>query len=573
MVRGEVSRPTGGPRASNLDDLAQQVAEILVRQSADGGAARADQHGGRPSDRRPQAAGQDGERGHAATRRPEEGARPRRREGPGQEGRGQEGARQPRRPRRRKPRPRRPAAKKAPAKKATAKKATQEGRHRRAPSSGRAAEPGGRDAGSTSSWSGGAWSPPPGRPSGRRRRAGPGRRVAWPTSRRGWWPRPSRSSSSGPARRFVGRGGDKLDAALDRFGIESAADGPSTPAPRPEGSPTASSSAGRPRSWPSTSATASSTPACGPTPGCVVLERTNIRTLDARRHLAAGAGPGRPGRRPTSRSSRSPPWSPVLAGPLAAPGADLVVLVKPQFEAGRAEVSRGRGVVRDPASGGAARSSGWPPPSRPPEPPSWGPWRPRPRPGRQRRVPPPRRAAAAPAPVPTADAVGGHARRGRGRRPTPGPAAMPVATVARPGQPGPGDGAPPGRRGRRPGCERRGPRGRGCSSSRPADRAAEPRARPASRSATADLRRRRPGREPRRRRDLPAARGPGLRRRHPGARGELRPARLPARRWSPPASSTALGPGPRRRRRHRGADALGHASTASSPRRRATTVR
>ncbi len=31
------------------------------------------------------------------------------------------------------------------------------------------------------------------------------------------------------------------------------------------------------------------------------------------------------------------------------PGADLVWLVKPQFEAGRQEVSRGRGVIRDPA--------------------------------------------------------------------------------------------------------------------------------------------------------------------------------------------------------------------------------
>jgi len=30
-------------------------------------------------------------------------------------------------------------------------------------------------------------------------------------------------------------------------------------------------------------------------------------------------------------------------------GADLVVLVKPQFEAGRSEASRGRGVVKDPA--------------------------------------------------------------------------------------------------------------------------------------------------------------------------------------------------------------------------------
>ncbi|MDP8987915.1 MAG: TlyA family RNA methyltransferase [Actinomycetota bacterium] len=34
---------------------------------------------------------------------------------------------------------------------------------------------------------------------------------------------------------------------------------------------------------------------------------------------------------------------------LAAPGAPLVPLVKPQFEAGRGEADRGRGVVRDPA--------------------------------------------------------------------------------------------------------------------------------------------------------------------------------------------------------------------------------
>ncbi len=41
--------------------------------------------------------------------------------------------------------------------------------------------------------------------------------------------------------------------------------------------------------------------------------------------------------------------APVLAGPVAAGAADLVVLVKPQFEVGRAEASRGKGVVRDPA--------------------------------------------------------------------------------------------------------------------------------------------------------------------------------------------------------------------------------
>jgi 23S rRNA (cytidine1920-2'-O)/16S rRNA (cytidine1409-2'-O)-methyltransferase len=39
--------------------------------------------------------------------------------------------------------------------------------------------------------------------------------------------------------------------------------------------------------------------------------------------------------------------APNLVG-LAAPGADLVLLVKPQFEAGREEASRGKGVIRDP---------------------------------------------------------------------------------------------------------------------------------------------------------------------------------------------------------------------------------
>jgi 23S rRNA (cytidine1920-2'-O)/16S rRNA (cytidine1409-2'-O)-methyltransferase len=35
--------------------------------------------------------------------------------------------------------------------------------------------------------------------------------------------------------------------------------------------------------------------------------------------------------------------------PLARPGSDLVVLVKPQFEAGREEAARGKGVITDPA--------------------------------------------------------------------------------------------------------------------------------------------------------------------------------------------------------------------------------
>ena len=39
---------------------------------------------------------------------------------------------------------------------------------------------------------------------------------------------------------------------------------------------------------------------------------------------------------------------PVLVGEVALPGAPVVILVKPQFEAGRAEASRGKGVIRDP---------------------------------------------------------------------------------------------------------------------------------------------------------------------------------------------------------------------------------
>ena len=81
-----------------------------------------------------------------------------------------------------------------------------------------------------------------------------------------------------------------------------------------------------------------------------VLERTNVRTL-----TLADLGAADPAYEPCPLvvadlsfiSLRS--VVPALTGPVSTPDADLVLLVKPQFEAGRAAVSRGKGVIRDPA--------------------------------------------------------------------------------------------------------------------------------------------------------------------------------------------------------------------------------
>ena len=75
-----------------------------------------------------------------------------------------------------------------------------------------------------------------------------------------------------------------------------------------------------------------------------VLERTNVR------HLVLDDVGSRPFPLVTadlSFISLAAVLPALLA--LAEPSADVIALVKPQFEAGRAEASRGRGVIRDPA--------------------------------------------------------------------------------------------------------------------------------------------------------------------------------------------------------------------------------
>ncbi len=75
----------------------------------------------------------------------------------------------------------------------------------------------------------------------------------------------------------------------------------------------------------------------------VVIERCNVR------NLTAADVPGAPRRVVADVSVISlTKVIPALVA-VAAPGADLVLLAKPQFEAGRQEVARGRGVITDQA--------------------------------------------------------------------------------------------------------------------------------------------------------------------------------------------------------------------------------
>ena len=154
----------------------------------------------------------------------------------------------------------------------------------------------------------------------------------------------------GPPRRFVGRGGEKLDAALDHFAVDvtgavvldaGASTGGFTDCLLRRGAAlVAALDVGHGQLDSRLRADEH----------VVVLERTNIRALDPAT-LAASLGAGHvPVDAVTADLSFISLTAavPVLAGPVVRTGGPLVVLVKPQFEVGRAEASRGKGVVRDP---------------------------------------------------------------------------------------------------------------------------------------------------------------------------------------------------------------------------------
>lgn len=148
---------------------------------------------------------------------------------------------------------------------------------------------------------------------------------------------------TGPPPRFVSRGGTKLDAALDWFGVE----------PAGRRCLDAGASTGG-----FTDSLLQRGAACvyavdvghnllhervAADPRVVVRDRTNARSLSLDDVEGVGVD--------IVVADLSFIGLSVVAAALvgvAAARADMVILVKPQFEAGRADVSRGKGVVRDP---------------------------------------------------------------------------------------------------------------------------------------------------------------------------------------------------------------------------------
>ena len=147
---------------------------------------------------------------------------------------------------------------------------------------------------------------------------------------------------AGPPPRFVGRGGLKLDHALDVFGIDvaglraldaGASTGGFTDCLLQRGAEhVVAVDVGHGQLHERLRAD----------PRVENIERTNVREIDA----GTIGGPVELVVGDLSFISLRLVIAPLVA--VCEPGAPMVLLVKPQFEAGRAEVSRGRGVIADP---------------------------------------------------------------------------------------------------------------------------------------------------------------------------------------------------------------------------------
>jgi 23S rRNA (cytidine1920-2'-O)/16S rRNA (cytidine1409-2'-O)-methyltransferase len=161
----------------------------------------------------------------------------------------------------------------------------------------------------------------------------------------------------GPAARFVSRGGEKLDVALTRFAVPVEGRRALDAGASTGGFTDCLLQRGAAHVYAVDVGHGQLDASLRTDPRVTVLERVNARTLTETvlRDADADYAPCALVVGDLSFISLRT-VVPALAGPVAAPDADLVLLVKPQFEAGRAAVSRGRGVVRDPAEWLAALS-------------------------------------------------------------------------------------------------------------------------------------------------------------------------------------------------------------------------
>jgi 23S rRNA (cytidine1920-2'-O)/16S rRNA (cytidine1409-2'-O)-methyltransferase len=154
----------------------------------------------------------------------------------------------------------------------------------------------------------------------------------------------------GPRARFVSRGGEKLHAALARFAVPVAGRRALDAGASTGGFTDCLLQRGATHVYALDVGHGQLDATLRADPRVIVLERVNARTLTEA--VLRDADPGFEAV-PVVVADLSfislRTVVPALSGPVAAPDADLVLLVKPQFEAGRAAVSRGKGVVRDPA--------------------------------------------------------------------------------------------------------------------------------------------------------------------------------------------------------------------------------
>ena len=151
-------------------------------------------------------------------------------------------------------------------------------------------------------------------------------------------------------RRFVSRGGEKLDAALDGFAVEARGRRCLDVGSSTGGFTDCLLQRGASHVVAVDVARAALHPRLREDERVTSLERANLRHLDL-----ASTGNVPFGLVVADLSFISlTKVAELLVREMAAPGADLVVLVKPQFEVGKDVASRGRGVVRDPAERRAA---------------------------------------------------------------------------------------------------------------------------------------------------------------------------------------------------------------------------